>query len=86
MDEFVLLLISTVLMFVSHEILHYLSLILMGVKFKTFHISKKGLGFIVDNQYMKEDSKLLFFFLFPSVLSLTFLIDIGSKLLVFSVF
>ena len=83
MNELVLLLISALMMFVSHEILHYLSLIIIGVEFKIFYISKKGLGFIVNNKYMKEDWKLLFFFLFPSGLSLTFLIDLNSKLLLF---
>lgn len=83
MNELVLILISTALMFISHEILRYLSLILMGVKLKTFYISKKGVGFIVDNQYMKEDQKLLFFFLFPSILSLAIFIDIHSQLLLF---
>ncbi len=83
MNELVLLLICALMMFLSHEIVHYLSLILMEVKIKTFYISKKGIGFTVDNQYMKEDKKLLFFFLFPLVLSLAFLIDPDSKLLVF---
>ncbi len=83
MNEIILLVLSSLLMFVLHEVFHYLSLILLQVEFKLFYISKKGIGFIVDNQYMRYDNKLLFFFLFPTVLSLSVLIDPYSRFLIF---
>jgi len=83
MNEIILLVLSSLLMFVLHEVFHYLSLILLQVEFKLFYISKKGIGFIVDNQYMKYDNKLHFFFLFPLVLSLAVLIDPYSRVLIF---
>lgn len=78
MNEIILLILSVVFMFVLHEMLHYVSLIFMGVEFKFAYISKKGLGFVVDNQYMKNNKKLGFFFLFPLILSLVFIINSNS--------
>lgn len=75
MNEIILLILSAVFMFVLHEMLHYVSLIFMSVEFKVAYISKKGFGFVVDNQYMKNNKKLGFFFLFPLILSLAFIVN-----------
>lgn len=83
MNELIQLLISTLFMFVFHEFIHYLSLIFIGVKFKSLYISKKGVGFVVDNNYMKSNKKLSFFFLSPLLLSFVFLFNYNSRFLIF---
>ncbi|MFW6083323.1 MAG: hypothetical protein ACOC7O_01640 [Thermoplasmatota archaeon] len=50
----------------------------MNVEFEFIYISKKGLGFVVDNKYMKNNKRLGFFFLFPLILSLAFIVNSKS--------
>lgn len=83
MNEVLTLVIAVFMMFILHEVTHYLSLILLRVKFKTFIISRKSIGFIVDNHYLKDDKNVFIFFLSPISLSLSFLIDPGLNVLIF---
>ncbi|MFW6041030.1 MAG: hypothetical protein ACOC85_04265 [Thermoplasmatota archaeon] len=69
------ILLTLVLMFIFHEVLHYVPLLIFGISFDNFIISKKSIGFIVDNSYLKDNKKLFISFLLPLSLSLVYSLD-----------
>ncbi len=70
-EPFILGLIAIVI----HEVFHYIPHILMKTEFESFVVSFKSIGFQLNNNFMKDNRKLVAVYLLPLSLSLVLLLD-----------
>jgi len=67
--------IATILI---HEVVHYITHIIMKTEFKGFVVSFKSIGFRLNNDFMRDNNKVILVYLLPLSLSSILLIDFYS--------
>lgn len=71
---------------VIHEMLHYIPILFSGYGFECFILSYSSVGFLIDNDFLRDDLRLHLYLLFPFTASAVFFYNPGRTVfLVFSI-